>query len=124
MPHLPLPACSGPFSPPKLPTPRRGLPAAQLGAVKVPPLKLPISGSDAASTSTAALAQDENVGGNMFVTAPADKAAQAGGKKKGAMRFLPGGKKVGGWTVAGPAASAAAAAPVAMPVPESTALHL
>lgn len=88
----PLPSNGAPFSPPKLPTPRRGLPATQLPAVKVPPLKLPAS-SGAGASSSAAPAQNENAGANALAAAPAPAAKEAGGKKKGGMRFLPGGKK-------------------------------
>ncbi|PRW60840.1 peptidase M23 [Chlorella sorokiniana] len=83
-------SASAPFSPPKLPTPRRGLPAAQMPAVKVPPLKLPSAASGGAPAATAAVpvALDENAATNAVAVA-----AAAGGKKKGAMRFLPGAKK-------------------------------
>ena len=68
---------SAPFSPPKLPTPRRGLPAAQLPAVKVPPLKLPGStGAAGPSSSASALAQDENAGAANLLAAEAPAAAK------------------------------------------------
>ena len=96
-------ACSAPFSPPKLPTPRRGLPAPQLPAVKVPPLKLPSSASSGASAAAALpVPVDENAAANAAAAAAA-AGDKAGGKKKGAMRFLPGAKKVTGGRLRAPA---------------------